>query len=52
MAIHAAVSTSESESERVYLVTGATDGIGKHTARRLAERANTRVLLHGREPAR
>jgi len=40
------------QRERVFLVTGATDGIGKHTATRLAERENTRVLLHGRNPAR
>lgn len=40
------------QRERVFLVTGATDGIGKHTAMRLAERENTRVLLHGRNPAR
>jgi hypothetical protein len=40
------------QRERVFLVTGATDGIGKHTATRLAERESTRVLLHGRNPAR
>ncbi|CAG9467192.1 unnamed protein product [Pedinophyceae sp. YPF-701] len=36
---------------RKYLVTGATDGIGRHTARQLALRGAT-VLLHGRSQAR
>lgn len=36
---------------RVVLVTGATDGIGRETARLLAERG-ARVLVHGRAPQR
>ena len=37
-----------------YFVTGATDGIGLHTARRLAATAppGSAVILHGRDPAR
>ncbi|KAL4428803.1 hypothetical protein ABPG77_005241 [Micractinium sp. CCAP 211/92] len=38
-------------SGQVYLVTGATDGIGAHTARRLASQGAT-VLVHGRSEAR
>ncbi|CAM9775654.1 unnamed protein product [Scytosiphon promiscuus] len=34
-------------AEKVYLVTGSTDGIGKHTASRLAEEGAT-VIVHGR----
>lgn len=34
-------------SEKVYLITGSTDGIGKHTAKRLASLGCT-VCLHGR----
>lgn len=36
---------------RTYLVTGATDGIGAHTAQRLAAQGAT-VLVHGRSEAR
>ena len=36
---------------RIFLVTGATSGIGKHTATRLANTGAT-VLVHGRDPAR
>ena len=32
----------------VVLVTGATDGIGRHTAKRLVESSGARVLVHGR----
>jgi NAD(P)-dependent dehydrogenase (short-subunit alcohol dehydrogenase family) len=38
-------------TEQTILVTGATDGIGKGTARELARRG-TRVLLHGRNAER
>eukprot|EP00752_Nemacystus_decipiens_P009333 g8341.t1 len=34
-------------ADKVYLVTGSTDGIGKHTASRLAEEG-ARVIVHGR----
>lgn len=34
------------------LLTGATDGIGLCTARRLARRGGLRLLLHGRDPAK
>jgi NAD(P)-dependent dehydrogenase (short-subunit alcohol dehydrogenase family) len=37
--------------DRVVLVTGSTDGIGKHTALELARRGAT-VLVHGRDAAR
>jgi NAD(P)-dependent dehydrogenase (short-subunit alcohol dehydrogenase family) len=33
--------------DRVYLITGSTDGIGKHTATKLALTGAT-VLVHGR----
>ncbi|KAK3269958.1 hypothetical protein CYMTET_21620 [Cymbomonas tetramitiformis] len=36
---------------RVFLVTGCTDGIGKHTATRLAEN-NATVIIHGRSESR
>eukprot|EP00747_Dinoflagellata_sp_TGD_P205003 gnl/TRDRNA2_/TRDRNA2_78721_c0_seq1.p1 gnl/TRDRNA2_/TRDRNA2_78721_c0~~gnl/TRDRNA2_/TRDRNA2_78721_c0_seq1.p1 ORF type:complete len:290 (-),score=36.74 gnl/TRDRNA2_/TRDRNA2_78721_c0_seq1:81-920(-) len=38
-------------SQRVFLVTGATDGIGKFTAELLAKQGST-VLVHGRNPAK
>src|SRR5690349_4483481 len=38
-------------SDKVILVTGATDGIGKQTALELAQQGAT-VLVHGRNPAR
>lgn len=38
-------------SERVFLVTGATDGIGEFTAEQLAREGCT-VLIHGRNPAK
>ncbi|XP_002742225.1 retinol dehydrogenase 14-like [Saccoglossus kowalevskii] len=38
-------------SGRVYLITGSTDGIGKHTALRLAQAGGT-VLVHGRNRAK
>ena len=38
-------------SGRIFLVTGATDGIGKHTATKLAQTGAT-VLLHGRDKAK
>ncbi|CAM9948919.1 unnamed protein product [Discosporangium mesarthrocarpum] len=37
--------------DKVYLVTGSTDGIGRHTASRLAEEGAT-VLVHGRSDSR
>ncbi|TLZ68139.1 MAG: SDR family NAD(P)-dependent oxidoreductase, partial [Methanobacteriota archaeon] len=40
-----------SVAEQVILITGATDGLGKATARELARRGAT-VLLHGRDQAR
>ena len=43
--------TLPSQSGRVILVTGATDGIGRHTASRLAA-AGATVLVHGRSVAR
>jgi len=55
MIIQASRTTSPSASntaERVFLVTGATDGIGKHTATQLATLSNARVLLHGRNEDR
>jgi len=40
-----------SSSTRVALVTGSTDGIGRHTATRLAKEG-FRVFIHGRDPKR
>eukprot|EP00903_Cladosiphon_okamuranus_P011123 g10499.t1 len=37
-------------ADKIYLVTGSTDGIGKHTASRLAEEG-ARVIVHGRREA-
>merc|ERR1740121_655141 len=37
--------------ERVFLVTGATDGIGKFTAEQLAKLGCT-LIVHGRNPAK
>lgn len=42
---------STSALSRVALVTGSTDGIGKHTAKRLLE-AGYKVLIHGRSESR
>lgn len=40
-------------SPSIYIVTGSTDGIGKHTATNLASRgAHAKVFIHGRNPAR
>lgn len=40
-------------SPGIYIVTGSTDGIGKHTATNLASRgAQAKVFIHGRNPAR
>jgi NAD(P)-dependent dehydrogenase (short-subunit alcohol dehydrogenase family) len=36
---------------QAFLVTGATDGVGRHTAQRLAA-AGAAVLVHGRDPSR
>src|SRR5688500_8455352 len=38
-------------SERVALVTGSTDGIGRHTARQLAANG-LKVIVHGRSKAK
>jgi len=38
-------------SERVFFITGATDGIGKFTAELLAKEGST-VLIHGRNPSK
>lgn len=38
--------------ERVIVLTGATDGLGRALAHRLAGRAHTLLILHGRNPAR
>jgi len=47
----AATTAATAAARRVALVTGSTDGIGKHTATRLA-REGYHVLLHGRSPER
>jgi len=40
-------------SPSIYIVTGSTDGIGKHTATNLASRGTqVKVFIHGRNPAR
>ena len=41
----------KSMSKKIALVTGSTDGIGLHTAKRLAN-ADYKILLHGRNPYR
>ncbi|CAN0222547.1 unnamed protein product [Ascophyllum nodosum] len=46
----AAAASSTSLEDKVFLVTGSTDGIGRHTASRLAE-AGATVLVHGRREA-
>jgi len=43
--------TSPPLADRVFLVTGATDGIGKYTAELLALEGST-VLIHGRDAAK
>lgn len=35
---------------RTFMITGATDGIGKHTAQRLASGGHA-LLIHGRKPS-
>jgi retinol dehydrogenase-14 len=45
------MSTPRTLAGRTVMVTGATDGIGKETARELAGRG-ARLLLHGRDPGR
>jgi len=53
---HSRLSTSTvrmAASPSIYIVTGSTDGIGKHTATNLASRgAQVKVFIHGRNPAR
>lgn len=44
----AVVARAAEAGERVFLVTGATDGIGKYTAKRLAQQPGAVVLVHGR----
>jgi NAD(P)-dependent dehydrogenase (short-subunit alcohol dehydrogenase family) len=51
VASFATAATTADLSGRVFLVTGSTDGIGQHTAERLAA-AGATVLVHGRSPAR
>jgi NAD(P)-dependent dehydrogenase (short-subunit alcohol dehydrogenase family) len=43
-------SSSSSSSARIFFLTGATDGIGKHTAGKLASDGH-RLLIHGRKEA-
>lgn len=44
-------STEQDVADKVFLVTGSTDGIGKHTARKLVQDGAT-VLIHGRNAMR
>ena len=47
---HASMTTAlSSSSARICLITGATDGIGRHTAKKLATDGND-LLVHGRKP--
>mmetsp|Transcript_34001 Transcript_34001/g.100195 ORF Transcript_34001/g.100195 Transcript_34001/m.100195 type:complete len:306 (+) Transcript_34001:88-1005(+) len=39
-----------SVSARTILISGATDGIGRHTAKKLAADGNNHLLVHGRKP--
>ena len=50
MMLHASMTTAlSSSSARTCLITGATDGIGRHTAKKLATDGN-HLLVHGRKP--
>lgn len=49
--VRAATSIPDALDGQVILVTGSTDGIGRHTARQLKERGAT-VLVHGRSVLR
>jgi NAD(P)-dependent dehydrogenase (short-subunit alcohol dehydrogenase family) len=51
LAPRASITTRPDADRRVALVTGSTDGIGLHTACRLAA-AGHGVIVHGRDPAR
>jgi len=42
---------NEAENEKIFVVTGSTDGIGRHTSKKLAE-TGARVIVHGRNTAR
>jgi len=48
-ALMASQCSSLSSIPRIFLITGATDGIGRHTAERLAEDGH-HLLVHGRKP--
>lgn len=38
--------------EKIYIVTGSTDGIGQHTASNLINTPDAKLLVHGRNPAK
>jgi len=49
--LHASMTMAlSSSSARICLITGATDGIGRHTAKKLATDGN-HLLVHGRKPS-